>query len=196
MLAWKKWLRSSYYFEVSSPAHTPAAPAPGSTATGIPANERATCAVLIEFIHRLMAATNSNAAGFLSDSELTLSQLKVLFTLGGNDGPMPVNEIADRIHLSLAATGRTVDKLVGAALVDRREDETDRRVKRISLTRSGREFIAAERAVKDDTVASFVSILPPDVAQQLRAALDRIVHAGTDYFAECHRTPRTAAHPA
>ena len=161
-----------------------------------PAPEQATCAVLTEFLHRFLSAAKTNATDFLADSELTLSQLKVLFTLGHHDGPMSVNEIAERIHLSLAATGRTVDKLVGAALVDRREDETDRRVKRISLTRSGREFIAAERAVKDDTVASFVSILPPDVAQQLRAALDRIVHAGTDYFAECHRTPRTAAHPA
>ncbi|QHN19664.1 MarR family transcriptional regulator [Gordonia amarae] len=157
-----------------------------------PAPEQATCAVLTEFLHRFLSAAKTNATDFLADSELTLSQLKVLFTLGHHDGPMSVNEIAERIHLSLAATGRTVDKLVGATLVDRREDQADRRVKRISLTSAGQRFIDSERAVKDDTVARFVSTLPADVGEQLRAALDLVVHADTDYFAECTRGPRTA----
>ena len=135
-----------------------------------------------------MAVAKTNATDFLAESELTLSQLKVLFALGSSDGPMSVNELADRIHLSLAATGRIIDKLVGVTLVNRR-------VKRISLTDSGQEFIDSERAVMDDTITRFVSTLPADIGEQLRAALDRIVRADTDYFAACSHSPRTAAHP-
>ncbi|MBD0021818.1 MarR family transcriptional regulator [Gordonia pseudamarae] len=142
-----------------------------------------------------MAVAKTNATDFLAESELTLSQLKVLFALGSSDGPMSVNELADRIHLSLAATGRIIDKLVGVTLVNRREDTVDRRVKRISLTDSGQEFIDSERAVMDDTITRFVSTLPADIGEQLRAALDRIVRADTDYFAACSHSPRTAAHP-
>lgn len=143
-----------------------------------------------------MSVAKTNATDFLAGTDLTFSQLKVLFTVGSHDTPLSVNEIAERIHLSLAATGRTVDKLVCADLVNRREDEADRRVKRISLTGAGQRFIDSERAVKDETIMSFVKTLPVDVGEQLRDALNRILHADTDYFAECTRTPRTDAHTA
>ncbi len=164
-------------------------PAHATTEAGQATGE--TCAALAEFLHRFMTAAKTNATDFLAGTDLTFSQLKVLFTVGSHDRALSVNEIAERIHLSLAATGRTVDKLVGADLVNRREDDTDRRVKRISLTAAGQRFIDSERAVKEQTITSFVDTLPADVSDQLRHALNRILHADTDYFAACTAAPHT-----
>lgn len=43
------------------------------------------------------------------------------------DGPMSSSELARRLGLSLAATTRLVDRLIGAGIARRREDRVDRR---------------------------------------------------------------------
>ena len=81
-------------------------PAHATTEAGQATGE--TCAAaLAEFLHRFMTAAKTNATDFLAGTDLTFSQLKVLFTVGSHDRALSVNEIAERIHLSLAATGRT-----------------------------------------------------------------------------------------
>lgn len=118
----------------------------------------------------------------LAATDLTFSQMKVMFVLGAHEETLPVNEIADRVHLSLAATGRTVDKLVGLELVDRREDPADRRVKLISLTDAGVEFVQSHLTVRDELVHQFVSGLPETLRQGLTAALRPIVDSEVDHF--------------
>lgn len=95
---------------------------------------------------------------------------------------MSVNAIAEQVQLSLAAAGRTVDKLVCGGLVDRREDPTDRRVKRISLTDGGRRYLETHLAVKHETVRHFVANLPADMRDELCAALRPIVDDAVDHF--------------
>ena len=75
-----------------------------------------------------------------------------------------MNEIAQQVNLSLAAAGRTVDKLVGTGLVDRREDIADRRVKRVSLTAEGTRVVDSQlripneaRVLGDDAVTNVVT---------------------------------------
>jgi DNA-binding MarR family transcriptional regulator len=50
------------------------------------------------------------------------------------EGPLSVSELADRVGLTVATTSLLVGELNNAGLVDRREDERDRRRTIVSLT--------------------------------------------------------------
>ena len=89
----------------------------------------------------------------LVELRLSISQAKTVFVLAHAGHPMPINEIAEHIRLSVAAAGRNIDKLVRLGLVERREDESDRRVKLVSITKAGldaadQQFEAKRSAIK------------------------------------------------
>jgi DNA-binding MarR family transcriptional regulator len=77
----------------------------------------------------------------LFSSHLTLSQLKILMLLSRSAG-MSGSELAEEIGVGLAALSGMIDRLVTNDLVIRQEDPHDRRVRRISLSKAGRELIA------------------------------------------------------
>ncbi|WP_267616301.1 MarR family winged helix-turn-helix transcriptional regulator [Gordonia bronchialis] len=139
-------------------------------------------AALLEFLDRLACLGKAHTMDSLAATDLTFSQLKVMFALGAHEAPMSVNEIADHVHLSLAAAGRTVDKLVVSDLVDRREDSTDRRVKRVSLTADGKQFLDSHLTIKQEIVRRFVSGLPANMRGDLCRTLRPIVDDDVDYF--------------
>ncbi|GAB88882.1 MarR family winged helix-turn-helix transcriptional regulator [Gordonia rhizosphera] len=145
----------------------------------------ATCGTLLDFLDRLACLGKTHTMDTLAASELTFSQLRVMFALGahGNGAEcMSVNEIAEHVNLSLAATGRTVDKLVVAGLADRREDTADRRVKRVSLTDEGRRMVDSHLSIKQEIVRAFVAGLPDNLRADLCSALNPIIDADVDYF--------------
>ncbi|GAA3339820.1 hypothetical protein GCM10020358_24970 [Amorphoplanes nipponensis] len=73
-------------------------------------------------------------------SQLTMPQLKILlllYRLGDTSG----RELAGLMGVSLATMSGMVDRLVAHDLVTRAEDRHDRRVRRIALSRTGKEMI-------------------------------------------------------
>ncbi|MHC3002830.1 MarR family winged helix-turn-helix transcriptional regulator [Gordonia sp. GN26] len=139
-------------------------------------------AALVAFLDRLIEIGRPETMESLAATEVTFSQLRVLCALGSHDGPMPVNAIADQVQLSLAAAGRTVDKLVSLGLADRREDSTDRRIKRVSLTEDGMRYLETHLALQHDTVRRFVAGLPAELRDNLCSALQPIVDDAIDHF--------------
>lgn len=103
--------------------------------------------------------------------ELSMTQLRMLFVLEHAGCDMAVNELAEQVGLSMAATGRAVDIVVRTGLLSRREDESDRRIKRIGLTESGRAAIVQIGQARRRAVEAFVARL--DAGE--RAALDAAV---------------------
>lgn len=128
----------------------------------------------------------------LAATELSLSQMRSVFILGSHGSAMSVNELAGELGLSLAAAGRGIDKLVGLGFVDRREDAADRRIKRISLTEKGQEFVDAQLSIRQDLLHTFVSRLPDEVRDDLRSALATVVDCD-DYW---HLEPKSASQKA
>ena len=59
--------------------------------------------------------------------------------------------------------------------VDRQEDESDRRIKRISLTASGHDLIAGFRAHQRQNALEFVQSLPQEDRDRLLAAIKPII---------------------
>ncbi|WP_067507852.1 MarR family winged helix-turn-helix transcriptional regulator [Actinoplanes sp. TFC3] len=76
----------------------------------------------------------------LFESQLTMQQFKILMLLhrlGDTSG----RELAGMLGVSLATLSGMVDRLVAHDLVIRAEDPHDRRVRRISLSATGRETV-------------------------------------------------------
>ncbi|MET0862958.1 MAG: MarR family transcriptional regulator [Nakamurella sp.] len=107
----------------------------------------------------------------LIDTDLSFSQFRSLLILSQESEPAPIHEIAEKLRLSVAATGRNLDRLVREGLVDRQEDEFDRRIKRISLSSSGRDLITGFHEQRRAHVLSFIRALDPDARHRLLAAL-------------------------
>src|ERR1700721_626335 len=59
-----------------------------------------------------------------------------------NKGPLPVNAIGPKVHLTPGSISTAVDRLVERGLVSRVESPEDRRVRIVSLTAKGEELIA------------------------------------------------------
>ena len=96
----------------------------------------------------------------LIELDLTFSQVRMLFALVQHGEPLPINEVAERLRLSVAAAGRNVDQLVKLGLVVRREDERDRRVKRVSLSEAGHKVATQHIECKRDQLRRFAWRVP------------------------------------
>jgi MarR family transcriptional regulator, 2-MHQ and catechol-resistance regulon repressor len=56
-------------------------------------------------------------------------------------GPLPMNTIGPRVHLTAGSIGVAVDRLLEKGLVSRAESTDDRRVRIVALTKAGKELI-------------------------------------------------------
>src|SRR4051812_1263066 len=92
---------------------------------------------LLGFLARVSKVTSGPVFDLAGELELTLTQLRALFFLAHCDHAPALGELAAAVGLSVAAIGRSVDVLVRGGVMSRREDEHDRRVKRLALTPSG-----------------------------------------------------------
>jgi MarR family transcriptional regulator, organic hydroperoxide resistance regulator len=80
----------------------------------------------LELYQTAARALHEQGAPAWQDVELSVAQLKALFTLV-DAGSMPIGGVASRLHIGLPAASSLVDRLVDHGLVARREDQIDRR---------------------------------------------------------------------
>ncbi|HEY6759254.1 MAG TPA: MarR family transcriptional regulator [Baekduia sp.] len=130
---------------------------------------------LAEQMGRFMAVAMRNAQSqifhVVEDLELSMTQLKILHILDGADRELTPSALAQFVGLSPAATGRAVDALVRAGIVARRDDDADRRVKRLALTQTGVDVVARISQARVAALAEVVSQLDADQREALAAAL-------------------------
>jgi DNA-binding MarR family transcriptional regulator len=113
------------------------------------------------------------------DTDLSMSQFRCLVALARDEQAIPIHELAERLHLSLATAGRNTDRLVVQELVIRREDPHDRRIRRISLSAKGRQVISGIDEARRNALLAFVRSLDPSDRTRLHAALLPIVNASS-----------------
>ncbi|MFZ2175623.1 MAG: MarR family transcriptional regulator [Rhodococcus sp. (in: high G+C Gram-positive bacteria)] len=145
--------------------------------------------MLNDFFTQVLSAGESESMDALIELDLTFSQVRVLFALAPRCEPLPINEIADRLRLSVAAAGRNVDQLAKLGLVVRREDEHDRRIKRVSLSEAGRRVADQHIECKRDQLRRFACLVPEADRTRLIEALEPIL-AGESLRELNQETPR------
>jgi DNA-binding MarR family transcriptional regulator len=135
-------------------------------------------------------------------SQLTMPQLKILlllYRMGDTSG----RELAGLLGVSLATMSGMVDRLVAHDLVTRAEDQHDRRVRRITLSGTGKEMIGniitagAEKQARllrrlTDTELRTVA----DAMQAMIRVAAQDAEADPSSCAEPTRTPATDNAPA
>ena len=129
---------------------------------------------LLGFMAHLMKSTQGGVFQFAGELDLTLSQLRALFVLAYGDHAPALSELAGEIGLSVPATGRAIDGLVRSGLVSRREDEADRRVKRLALTPGGEQMLARIGTARREGLKRFAERLDDDARAAFAHALSLI----------------------
>lgn len=91
--------------------------------------------------------------------DFSLPQMATLLLLD-EEGEMAIKQVAEYLGRSVSATSRLLDQLVERGMISRREDERDRRVKRVAITEHGRVLITTlerERAEAQIVVMEYLS---------------------------------------
>jgi MarR family transcriptional regulator, organic hydroperoxide resistance regulator len=128
---------------------------------------------ILRLIHSVNAALVDDALMMLNESGLTPPQLIALYVLK-LEGAHSVGEIADRTRLSRPATSHLVDRLVVMGLVDRAEDENDRRQKQVSISPKGSDFIERLSRARIGDMAAGLKMLSPKTRTRLCEALEEV----------------------
>jgi len=127
---------------------------------------------LIVFLHKNCNADLFEAVGAL---ELSLSQIKLLHHLEDQPRELSLKEAAEVVHVSMPAASRMVDDLVRRGFAQRREDEDDRRMKRVCLTDGGRTAIRRLNAARLNGLDQFSKTLTTTERRSLGEALSQLL---------------------
>lgn len=121
---------------------------------------------------RMVASGSEDASlALIAELGLSLTQVKSLFLLQHCDEEISVGELAERLGISLAATSRTVEGLLQRGWLERREDEHDRRMKRVTLTPEGREMAGRIADARMAGLEAFAASLTDEQRARLHTAL-------------------------
>ena len=107
----------------------------------------------------------------LDELDLSMSHVKALGVLADSGCELSVKEVSEELGLSFPGGSRTVDALMRRGYLERREDEQDRRMKRIGITDAGRIIEARLEGLEQ-----FTSSLTPEQRTRLMAALSDLPH--------------------
>lgn len=108
---------------------------------------------------RLLVAVSAHSIGQV-DETITFPQFRTLVILS-NRGPVNLATLAGLLGVQPSATGRMVDRLVAARLIDRLPHPTSRRELLVALTKRGREVVRRVTAQRRVEIARIVEKMPP-----------------------------------
>lgn len=89
---------------------------------------------------KLFSMVIERLAVVISKESLSFSQVAALHIID-REGFININDISNKLNLSVSATSRMIDELVKKEFVERKEDPKNRRVKTLSLSPNGENFM-------------------------------------------------------
>jgi DNA-binding MarR family transcriptional regulator len=125
---------------------------------------------------RLLMALSARSIGQV-DENITIPQFRTLVILS-NRGPINLATLAGLLGVQPSATGRMVDRLVSAGLIDRLPHPTSRRELLAALTKRGREVVRRVTVHRRAEIAQIVGQMPASDRHGLVRALTAFTAAG------------------
>ena len=127
---------------------------------------------LLDFWMHLMRPSGGQALyALLAELDLTFTHMKTLHMLGGCREELSVKELSAMLSASMPNASRIVDSLQKRGFVERREDEHDRRIKRVRITEDGREVVQRINAARLEGLEAFTASLTDAQRRRLSGAL-------------------------
>jgi DNA-binding MarR family transcriptional regulator len=142
-----------------------------STAPPADVTPQELAAELLRLWHSLIKGGAKSLYALLDELDLGFSHVKTLHTLADLGDEVSVKQLAEHAGMSLAGASRVADALHQRGYVDRREDERDRRAKRLRITDAGREVVDRIERVRLQSLADFTASLSAEQRAALHAAL-------------------------
>ena len=131
---------------------------------------------LLALWHHLMRGQSKTMFALLDELDLSMSHIKALQVLSDCGCELSVKEVSEELGLSLPGASRTVDALLKRGYLERREDERDRRMKRIAVTQAGRDVARRIVGARLEGLEQFTASLSPEQRSRLMAALADLPH--------------------
>ena len=131
---------------------------------------------LLALWHHLMRGQSKTMFALLDELDLSMSHIKALQVLSDCGCELSVKEVSEELALSLPGASRTVDALLKRGYLERREDERDRRMKRIAVTQAGRDVARRIVGARLEGLEQFTASLSPEQRSRLMAALADLPH--------------------
>ncbi|MGO9507545.1 MAG: MarR family transcriptional regulator [Mycobacterium sp.] len=125
---------------------------------------------------RLLVGISAHSIA-LVDENITIPQFRTLVILS-NRGPVNLATLATLLGVQPSATGRMVDRLVSAGLIDRLPHPTSRRELLAALTKRGRDVVRQVTTHRRVEIARIVEQMPPGERHELVRALTAFTAAG------------------
>ena len=135
------------------------------------ATPAALAAELLDLWRVILKGSTRDLYRLLAEVDLSLTQLKLLHVLAEHETEISVKELAEALAMSLPNASRTVDALLQRGLVERREDEHDRRMKRVRANDTARELIDRIDTARLQGLEAWAADLSPVQRQALLDAL-------------------------
>ncbi len=113
---------------------------------------------------------------FMDETGLSFSQINILMRLvhGHSTG---VSEIGEQLGVTNPAASQAVDRLVHLGLVGRTEDPEDRRAKKLTLTKEGRELIEQGIAARSQWIEGLTDALTAEQQSLIISAMTLLTAA-------------------
>ena len=108
---------------------------------------------------------------YVKASGLSMPLFGILMHLYYRDS-CTVSQISQYLSISVASASQLVDRLVQASLVERAEEPSNRRAKRLTLSPSGRELIETGLSTRHIWIENAVERMSPRESRQVAEGLD------------------------
>lgn len=100
---------------------------------------------------------------------------RILHTLMTAESPPTMGELSAELGLPLSSATRMADALVRARFVERCDDPHDRRVVRLCLTRTGRQFIQVATTFMKGRIVQLLKHFTPDEQAELLRLMNKLI---------------------
>ena len=101
---------------------------------------------------------------------VSMAQLKTLIVLS-DEGPMPVGQVGCRMGVTLPTASYQVERLVRKGLVERVQDNRDRRRTLVHLTDEARDLVRSLRQGRADIMRAWLKQMSPEDIAALERGL-------------------------
>ena len=126
-----------------------------------------------------------NVLNSFGDFDFTLPQMATLLLLE-EEGELTVKRVAELLRRSVSATSRLLEQLVERGLVDRYEDENDRRAKRLKITTAGRGLIDQIEHKRSERQWTLIEQLSPQEQAEVAHAMALLAKASQKKQSDKH----------
>jgi len=145
---------------------------------GVSEGAQDTAARLSALMRHVFLYDRGNQLRVIEECGLSMTQCKALLELGGlgeENEPTQVSDLAETFGVSVPSMSRAVDGLVGDDLATRVEDPEDRRVRRVAITRKGKELVDTLLVVRQAGLEAFAESLSAAQRRKLDAAIESLM---------------------